>query len=489
MQTTTYIPQSQALIIATDRSAAQSQVVGYIGRSMNIWFLQAGHAIGEKVNNLTAKIIRLGPHPLLEEIKTILKDGIDRIDRLKMIRRESPSSGLDEEKVIKLLQGILEYTSEKELPRTNEQAFECIVDIVTLFPGSRRLFLRTPFFANRKRTFGPYFCQDDILKIWKWGNGAAKKHWTYWSNVASLALSHSQTSTLMETSRLDDLVGGNSEGAGLCGIQQLIVGRADTDSSHGVLIVRFLYGLVVLPTFWEVQNAERAAVADTGIDAEEVREGEEFFDDDPPFDYEGVDCLCHALLVGLSRWNPLILHTRQSEPWFSLFLQIIGLLLRPLALSFCPQSAEFAKSVDLSLMEFREGTVVQAVEVNIEVQPEDFYSERTNYNRGIPEARDIEPAPESSPPQFSDDKEASIDDKEASIDSLEGADSDTMPPPIPQIGSSVEMENESPPHPVTVDDVADRTRNGEKQSRLSRPPPREGWVRWARKTAKAILGE
>ncbi|CAK5267115.1 unnamed protein product [Mycena citricolor] len=413
---------------------------------------------------------------------------------LGTLRATSEGAGLDEEKVINLLQGILEYTSEKELPRTNEQAFECIVDIVTLFPGSRRLFLRTPFFANRKRTFGPYFCQDDILKIWKWGNGAAEKHWTYWSNVASLALSHSQTSTLMETSRLDDLVGGNSEGAGLCGIQQLIVGRADTDSSHGVLIVRFLYGLVVLPTFWEVQNAERAAVAvrlckevflilqDTGIDAEEVRDGEELFDDDPPFDYEGVDCLCHALLVGLSRWNPLILHTRQSEPWFSLFLEIIGLLLRPLALSFCPQSAEFAKSVDLSLMEFREGTVVQAVEVNIEVQPEDFYSERTNHNRGIPDTRDIEPAPESSPPQSSD-------DKEASIDSLEGADSDTMPPPIPQIGSSVEMENESPPHPVTVDDVADRTRNGGRQSRLSRPPPREGWFRRATKTVKAILGE
>jgi hypothetical protein len=77
-------------------------------------------------------------------------------------------------------------------------AFKEIVDIVTLFPGLRLIFLGTKY-------LGRVTSIDDISALWERPTGALDDEWTYWQNLAATCLADSTTSVMIEGSSVADL--------------------------------------------------------------------------------------------------------------------------------------------------------------------------------------------------------------------------------------------------------------------------------------------
>jgi hypothetical protein len=94
------------------------------------------------------------------------------------------------------------------------EAFKEIVDLITLFPGLRLLFLGTKFLDGAIST-------DTISAHWERPTGAPDDEWTYWQFFAATCLADSTTSAMIESSSVSDL--SNCEQVGLSVVERLLV--------------------------------------------------------------------------------------------------------------------------------------------------------------------------------------------------------------------------------------------------------------------------
>jgi hypothetical protein len=123
------------------------------------------------------------------------------------------------------------------------QAFKEIVDLATLFPGLRVIFLQTKVLDNVTlldtisalwdRSTGPpdIFLQtkvldnvtllDTISALWDRSTGPPDKEWTFWQILAVTGLADTAILAITEKSLLPDLVACNNEGLSV--IEQLLV--------------------------------------------------------------------------------------------------------------------------------------------------------------------------------------------------------------------------------------------------------------------------
>jgi hypothetical protein len=113
--------------------------------------------------------------------------------------------------------------------------------------------------------------------------------------------------------------------------------RTDADSAiSNALCIRYLAGILELPGFWMNMGTVHTDVArklcvemvrvlrDISID---ILPSEEFPRSEAPFDYDGVDLLADAILVGISSWLRQINPTKWPlHPWYLYFREVVHLV-------------------------------------------------------------------------------------------------------------------------------------------------------------------
>jgi hypothetical protein len=167
--------------------------------------------------------------------------------------------------------------------------------------------------------------------------------------------------------------------------------RTDADSAiANALCIRYLAGILELPGFWmNIGSVRKPCVEmvrifrDISID---ILPSEELPRSEAPFDYDGVDSLADAILVGISSWLRQMNPTKWPlQPWYLYFREGVRLLrgayqclsgfypvhnitLRPIPAAFLPKS--FSRATSDSLEEDIP-TIYREVELDImvELQP------------------------------------------------------------------------------------------------------------------------
>jgi hypothetical protein len=113
--------------------------------------------------------------------------------------------------------------------------------------------------------------------------------------------------------------------------------RTDADSAiSNALCIRYLAGILELPGFWMNMGSVHIDVArklcaemvrvlrDISID---ILPSEESPRSEAPFDYDGVDVLAEAILVGISSWLRQINPTEWAlQPWYRHLREVVHLL-------------------------------------------------------------------------------------------------------------------------------------------------------------------
>ncbi|KAJ6600233.1 hypothetical protein B0H10DRAFT_1958809 [Mycena sp. CBHHK59/15] len=105
----------------------------------------------------------LGPHAMAQKIKSYFGNGGDRLQRLEALPTTTVPSKL-EKRCFKLVRYTLAESASMQ-----HQAFKEIVDLVTLFPGLRLVFLRTRFLGSEIST-------DTISTLWERPTGSPTKN-------------------------------------------------------------------------------------------------------------------------------------------------------------------------------------------------------------------------------------------------------------------------------------------------------------------------
>ncbi|KAJ7824288.1 hypothetical protein B0H14DRAFT_1302083 [Mycena olivaceomarginata] len=308
------------------------------GRTLDQVYTAAGKVLETQANRVAFKL-GLGPHVIARKIKLHFGDGEHRMQQLELLRTTVPP------KLEKRCLKLMKYSLPIESANTQCQAFKEIVDLVTLLPGLRVLFLQTKVLNNLTSL-------DTISALWDRSTGPPDKEWTFWQTLAVTALADTAISAITEKSLLPDLVACNNEGLSV--IEQLLVEHDCGASKYtSAICLRYLAGVLNLPGFWQNLGCTHAQVAhklccrmvcvlkDIGVDIPSLGLIEE-----APVDYDGVDLLATTLLGGLSNWFGELDHKDWADqPWYGSFAQVLQLLREPRAGELLPKSSATATSV------------------------------------------------------------------------------------------------------------------------------------------------
>ncbi|KAJ7810083.1 hypothetical protein B0H14DRAFT_3151350 [Mycena olivaceomarginata] len=179
----------------------------------------------------------------------------------------------------KLCLKLVKYSLPTESANTQCQAFKEIVDLVTLFPGLRDLFLQTKVLDN---TTSP----DAMSKLWNRAIGPPDQEWTFWQILGATCLTDTTISTILEGRPVSELTNCSQEGLSV--IESLLVGQ------HCLI-------------------------------------------EEAPVDYDGVGLLATTLLDGLSSWFHKVDRDHWAmQPWYESFTQVLQLLREPRAAELLP---------------------------------------------------------------------------------------------------------------------------------------------------------
>ncbi|KAJ7798238.1 hypothetical protein B0H14DRAFT_3545391 [Mycena olivaceomarginata] len=282
-------------------------------------YTAAGKVLETHVNRVAFKL-GLGPHVIAGKIKLPFGDGEHRMQQLELLR--TTVSKKIEKQCLKLMK----YSLLTESENTQCQAFKDIVDLATLLPGLRVLFLQTKVLENVPLL-------DTISAIWDRSTSPPDKEWAFWQKLAATCLAGTVISAMTEGNSLADLVACDDEG--LSTIEQLLVEHECGASKYtSALCLQYLAGVLNLPGFWQNSGCVHAQVAhklccqmvwvlkDIGVDIPALGLIEE-----APVDHDGVDLLATTLLDGLSSWfSKLDRDDWAMQPWYESFAQVLRLL-------------------------------------------------------------------------------------------------------------------------------------------------------------------
>ncbi|KAF7365847.1 High osmolarity signaling protein SHO1 [Mycena venus] len=308
------------------------------GRTLDRLYTTLGDVL-EKHANRAAHGLGFGPHVVARKIKDYFGSGEERLQQLELLRNSAPA------KLEKLCLRLMKYTLRTESANTQHQAFKDIVELSTLFPGLRALFLRT-------KCLEAPISIDTLSALWNRSTRCSDEDWTFWKNFAATSLTDTTISAVLATSSVSEW--SNCQEEGLSVIERLLV---EGDSSGALryssaLCTRYLAGVLDLPGFWRNMGKVHSYVAnklcckmvqvlkDIGADILTLGPLDE---PEPPFDYDGVDFLAAALLTGLSGWfQKLDQKYWTVQPWHEGFRDLLRLLRGPRAAELLPHSSACA---------------------------------------------------------------------------------------------------------------------------------------------------
>ncbi|KAJ7824284.1 hypothetical protein B0H14DRAFT_3145728 [Mycena olivaceomarginata] len=289
------------------------------GRTLNRVYSTAGKVLETQANRVAYK---LGPRSSCHrrENKLHFGDGEHRMQQLELLQTTVSK------KIEKWCLKLMKYSLPTESANTQCQAFQEIIDLATLLPGLRVLFLQTKVLDNVTSL-------DTISTLWDRSTSPPDKEWTFWQKLAATCLADTVISAMTEVSSLPDLVACHNEGLSI--IEQLLVEHDCGASKYtSTLCLRYLAGVLNLPGFWQNLGCAHAQVAhklcsrmvqvlkDIGVDISSLGLIEE-----DPVDYDGVDLLATTLLSGLSSWfDRLDREDWTRQPWYGSFAQMLQLL-------------------------------------------------------------------------------------------------------------------------------------------------------------------
>ncbi|KAJ7730713.1 hypothetical protein B0H14DRAFT_3169094 [Mycena olivaceomarginata] len=210
--------------------------------------------------NRIAHKLGLGPHAVAGKITSHFGDREHRVQQLEFLHTTVPP------KLKKWCSKLVKYS----LPIKRSRK---IVDLVTLFPCLRVLFIKNKVLDNTTSL-------DAMSELWNRPTGPPDQEWMFWQNLAATCLSDTMISAILERRSVSDSTTCSEEGLSV--IESLLVGQ----------------------NFWVPIEASEA-----------------------PFDYDGVDFLATTLLNSLSNWfGKLDQKDWAMQPWYHSFTQVLQLL-------------------------------------------------------------------------------------------------------------------------------------------------------------------
>ncbi|KAJ7486446.1 hypothetical protein FB451DRAFT_1227311 [Mycena latifolia] len=289
------------------------------GRTLHQLYSRASGTL-EKQANRAAHRWGLGPCALVQRIEVFFGTGEGRMGRLEELRAEvSPS-------LKKGCSKLIAYTLPQESARTQVQAFKSIVIIATRYPGARALLLQSTHFRRSVVN------QRTISALWARGDGSHTPDWDFHCDFAASCLSDSDISGIIADTSPADLSSIHGTSGSLTVTERLLVASECGGSNpfSGPLALRYLGGVLELPTFWleggpvhgaimkKILIRLEFALRDLGLDAPEVDTASNL-----AADFEGVDFLAVTILTGICGLdNPDI----QMECWYDSLGKVVCLL-------------------------------------------------------------------------------------------------------------------------------------------------------------------
>ncbi|KAJ7647989.1 hypothetical protein FB45DRAFT_211941 [Roridomyces roridus] len=357
-----YLDSQQAVHGVTEKGRWALILTPSPGRTLNEVYSSVGKAL-ETHANRAAHRWGLGPSSVAENIKTSFGEQEERCAELARLKNEVPP------KLERSASKLMKYTLSTESAKTQIQAFKAVVDLATLFPDLRLLFLRS---TCMREVLGS---KDDISDFWKRPNDDPTEDWTFWCNLAATSLADTSLPEIMDSVPIPQLANCLMDDGGLSVIERLLVAHdCETVSSFPrALCVRYLTGILEMPGFWMNAGAVHGDVAKklclklvqilTDIDLD-VMPSDAPLESQAPFDYEGVDSFADIILLGISNWLGRMVNYR-LQPWFECFCQAVQLLRSPRSAIFLPKA--FLRATDHAL-EALVPTILRTVELDIAVE-------------------------------------------------------------------------------------------------------------------------
>ncbi|KAJ7111633.1 Rho GTPase activation protein [Mycena crocata] len=314
------------------------------GRTLHELYSTLG-GTAEKHANRAAHNLGLGSAATSERIRLFFGDGSQRESNLLQLKQESPGKKLEKDCV-----RLAKYALPIESANTQLEAFKNLSAVITRYPGVRRLFLRCEYLD------GVPLGEDDISLLWdRPDDPACGPRWHFHCNFAAACIADIDISTMVEKVSPSDLGSVANRPEGLSVIERLLVASDCSGKSiySQSIAVRYLAGILALPSFWLQRGTTYRAVGqklldratlllkDLGVDLPGLRPDIDVV----PFDVDGVDLLCETLLTGMQFWIPETASPAVTrESWYPSIRTVLQLLRQPHSEDLLPKSWAIARA-------------------------------------------------------------------------------------------------------------------------------------------------
>ncbi|KAF7344935.1 hypothetical protein MVEN_01656000 [Mycena venus] len=182
------------------------------GRTLYEVYSTVGQTLGTHTNRLAHRL-GLGPDVVAQKIATFFGTGGERQLRLTALRNDHEIPA----KLEKDCSRLMGYTLPNESPKTQRQAFERIVTLITLFPGLRLHFCRSNCMQSVP------ISKDDISALWDRSDGYLDPEWSFWRTFAATCLSETSISVMLEKTSVSQLANCLHDNGGLSVIERLLI--------------------------------------------------------------------------------------------------------------------------------------------------------------------------------------------------------------------------------------------------------------------------
>ncbi|KAJ7135699.1 hypothetical protein C8R44DRAFT_388115 [Mycena epipterygia] len=284
--------------------------------------------------NKAAHTLGLGPQAMVDRIQAFFGDGLERETCLN--ESQSFRSQALEKKYLRLMK----YALPSESFSTQLQAWKGIVMLTTRYPGLRHIFLK----CKHVRMVGP--SRDSIIALWNHSGDRPDRnaHELDFQSSAATCVADEDIAGILEQRLCPLWCLDETNDQTINVIERLLV----ASDSEGVssfschVSVRYLGGILELPSFWHQESSIYPAVVhkillrtsailrDLGVDIVQDACVPPTNSADVLADTEGVDSFCEVLLIGIQNWMALRPPSEhRSQCWYRDLLMVICLLRKP----------------------------------------------------------------------------------------------------------------------------------------------------------------
>ncbi|KAF7307507.1 hypothetical protein MIND_00545200 [Mycena indigotica] len=317
------------------------------GRTLNEVYGSLG-SVAETVANRVAHRLGMGPLSAADRINRFFDGEGGEAKERKIAGLRSDQSMIGIKTLRKDCAKLLAYTASKQATRTRIDAFWCIVDVATRYPGLRHFFLETHIVPSPVSV-------DGLCAFWKPQHCLSPedaKEFDFVVKLTATCLADGNIAILVEANpRQNPRIEGCN--TGLTVVEFLLVtlwSRTLAEPSVS-LSVRYLAGILELKSFWlqsgpifddvlrKVNEHVCQMLEDLDIKQQAQDETESLMD------FDGLDALLTALQAGIHDMTlsrKMETTTLQDCKWYQSAEQVVSLLRFPKAEALFPNAHAWA---------------------------------------------------------------------------------------------------------------------------------------------------